>query len=101
MFVFPYILLALIVASGPPAPVRAAADDQPQTRPVTCTFSNPSYSGHCKRPASATADQTAYDACQPILACLNDVQCTRTYCNATQIRGGWRLVSAEDGSGGD
>jgi hypothetical protein len=101
MLVFPYVLLALIAASGPPAPVRAAADDPPKARPVTCTFSHPAYSGYCRQTASATAEQTESDACQEILACLNDVQCTKTYCSATQIRGGWRLVSARESSGDD
>lgn len=96
MLVIPYVLLALIVASGPPTPVRATADDPPTTRPVNCTFSHPAFSGYCRQTASATEEQTANDACQEILACLNDVQCTKTYCSATQIRGGWQLVSAEE-----
>ncbi len=100
MFVFPQILLAAALASGPAAS-PAAQENAPATRPVTCAFSNPSYSGHCKVSASATREQTANDVCQEILACLNNVQCSKTYCNATQIRGGWQLVSAQEGSGSD
>jgi len=98
MLVFPKILLAAILASDPSAS-PAQQGDAPAARPVTCTFSNPSYSGHCRQRASATTGQTANDACQEILACLNNVQCSKTYCNATQIRGGWRLVAAKEDSG--
>jgi hypothetical protein len=101
MPVFTYLLFALIAASGAPATSDVAAREQAKVRPVTCTFSNPAYSGYCRQTASATGDETANDACQEILACLNNVQCTKTYCDATQIRGGWKLVSAKERSDGD
>ncbi len=100
MACIPIIVIAFVMAASPVAS-RPVDDTQAATRPVTCTFSNPSYSGYCRQPASATPDQTANDACQEILACLNDVKCIKTYCNATQIRGGWHLVSAEEGAGDD
>jgi hypothetical protein len=100
MIGIPIVYVAFVLASGPVTP-PPASDVQAATRPVTCTFSNPSYSGYCRQPASATPDQTANDACQAILACLNDVQCLKTYCDATQIRGGWQLVSAQESSGDD
>ncbi|MGE5346827.1 MAG: hypothetical protein ACM3JH_12810 [Acidithiobacillales bacterium] len=100
MLGIPIVTFAFVMAAGPAAP-RPDDAAHAATRPVTCTFSNPSYSGDCHQPASATPDQTANDACQAILACLNDVQCIKTYCNATQIRGGWHLVSAQEGSGDD
>jgi hypothetical protein len=98
MPIFPQVLLAAILASGPAAS-PAQEGGGAATRPVTCTFSNPAYSGHCKVSASAAKEQTPADTCQEILSCLNNVQCSKTYCNATQVRGGWKLVSAEEGSG--
>jgi hypothetical protein len=95
MLTIPQILLAAILASGP-AVSPAQEGGTAATRPVTCTFSNPAYSGHCKASASAAKEQTPADACQEILSCLNNVQCLKTYCNATQVRGGWTLVSAEE-----
>lgn len=98
MLVFPAVLLAAVVASRPAtSPVQEGTPAQ--GRPVTCTFSNPSYSGYCKATAQAEKEQSPTDVCQEILSCLNNVQCTKTYCNATQVRGGWKLVSAEEGSG--
>ena len=32
--------------------------------------------------------------CKPILDCLNDTRCIKTYCGATTIRQGWVLESA-------
>jgi len=34
-------------------------------------------------------------ACQSVLQCLNDVDCLKTYCQATTIRNGWKLESAK------
>jgi hypothetical protein len=94
MFVIPALFLAALAASTP-----AAAQDAPPTHTVTCTLSNPSYSGYCKVTEQAPGGQSANDACQAVLSCLNDVQCMKTYCDATQIRGGWELVSAVEGTG--
>ena len=33
--------------------------------------------------------------CSRVLSCLNDARCIRTYCNATTIRGGWKLETVE------
>ena len=62
---------------------------------VTCTFSNPSYSGYCKQTQQVPDGATAQGVCRSILECLNNTQCSQTYCNATQIRGGWKLESVE------
>jgi hypothetical protein len=67
------------------------SSDKPKT--VTCSFSNPGYSGWCKQNAPLPKDGSAQQVCQGILNCLNDVQCNETFCNATQIRGGWKLES--------
>jgi len=96
MFVFPALLLAALAAGAPATPLTQ--DSPPQTRAVTCTLSNPSYSGYCKVTEQAPAGQSANDACQAVLACLNNMQCLKTYCDATQIRGGWQLVSAVEGA---
>ena len=97
MLVFPALLLAALAASLPPAAL--AQDSPPRTRAVTCTLSNPSFSGHCKVTEQAPSTQSADDACRAVLDCLNNVQCLKTYCNATQVRGGWRLESAREGTG--
>jgi hypothetical protein len=62
---------------------------------VTCTFVNPSYSGPCVETIAPEAGQTPAAACQPILECLNDARCAKTYCRSTSIRQGWTLKSAE------
>ncbi len=98
MLVLPQVLLAAILAAGPAAS-PAQDGGATATRHITCTFSNPAYSGHCKASAAAAKEQSAAEACQGILDCLNNVQCSKTYCNATQVRGGWKLVSAEEVSG--
>jgi hypothetical protein len=72
----------------------APATDSPRT--VTCSFSNPSYSGYCKQTQAIPKDGSANAVCQEILSCLNNSQCSKTYCNATQIRGGWKLQSAQE-----
>jgi hypothetical protein len=73
-------------SAGPPGPAAGP------TRTVTCAFSHPSYSGWCR--VSRTVPRVgAQKYCSQVLGCLNDVACVATYCNATTIRGGWRLES--------
>jgi len=69
--------------------------DSPKT--VTCSFSHPAYSGWCKQNAPIPKDATGDQVCQDILRCLNDTQCSETYCNATTLRGGWKLESVDAG----
>lgn len=78
-------------------PGRATqSSDKPPT--VTCSFSNPSYSGWCKQNAPLPSGGSAQQVCQGILNCLNNAQCNETFCNATQLRGNWKLESiAVDG----
>ncbi len=68
---------------------------QPQPVAVTCTFSNPSYAGDCVEKTTRTAKDKPETACKPILNCLNNPQCARSYCQATTIRQGWTLKKAE------
>jgi len=75
-------------ATGPePAPAKAA-----------CVFTHPAFSGKCTENVDVAENATAADACSVILSCLNDVRCTKTYCSATTLRGGWKLESAGSGS---
>ena len=78
---------------GGPAPQPAASS--PGT--ATCIFRNPGYSGQCVQTQEIAAGSTAQQTCESILACLNNVHCTQTYCQATTVRGGWTLQSATSG----
>jgi hypothetical protein len=74
-------------------------DDAPKN--VTCSFSNPSYSGWCRETQPLQQGGSAEQACQDILSCLNNPQCNETFCNATQIRGGWKIEKVEVSGGGN
>lgn len=91
------VLLAVLLLAAPfsvPAPGGGMpAGERPRT--VTCSFSNPSYSGYCKQTAALPPDGSAEEVCRGILKCLNDVRCIQTYCNATTIRGNWKLELVE------
>jgi hypothetical protein len=84
--------------------LAAARDVQPQSasptpsaaRAVTCAMSNPGYSGWCRQNVDVPAGKSGRAACAAVVACLNNPQCvTKTYCNATTVRGGWRLEKVE------
>jgi len=90
------LLTAAVAARGHSS---AAPAEESGTYTVECTFSNPSYSGHCGVSEVTPRSVPPQNACQQILVCLNDAQCTKTYCNATTIRSGWKLESAKDKSG--
>jgi hypothetical protein len=81
----------VLLFSGSPSPSEAG----PPPPQATCTFSNPAYSGKCVQTADIPQGSTAQQACQSILQCLNNVDCIKTYCDATTIRGGWKLESAK------
>lgn len=84
------LLLVLAATRG-----RAASGDSPSGATATCVFTNPAYSGACTQSTPIAAGSTAAAACESVLACLNNAQCEKTYCNATTVRGGWRLESAK------
>jgi len=86
------VVLALLF-SGAPAPSEVGPPPPPPQ--ATCTFTNPAYSGKCVQTADVAQGSTAKQACESILQCLNNVDCIKTYCNATSIRGGWKLESAK------
>lgn len=101
-----FLLIGFFAAlAGAPASVAAGsasstAGSSPSTTPgaastVTCDFSNPSYSGWCRVTKQLQPVKRPRAFCSQVLACLNDVRCIRTYCNATTIRGGWKLEKVE------
>jgi hypothetical protein len=91
--------LVLIVAASPlfgssfPVPWPSLSTN---ASTAMCTFSNPAYSGTCSESAPMKEGESAEAACGPILQCLNDVRCTKTYCGGTTTRGGWKLDSAKE-----
>ncbi len=99
----PLALIALFLLVGPAVcatstTVEPSSPTQAQpgeTATVTCTFTHPAYSGACKESVTSPRGVAPSKACQAILDCLNAPSCTRTYCQATTIRGGWKLESAK------
>ena len=85
------VTLALALTSPLIAP-RAA-----QIPPVnvTCTFVNPAYAGSCVATTTRKKDQKPAAACKPILDCLNNPLCVKTYCQASSVRQGWTLKTAK------
>jgi hypothetical protein len=75
-----------------PATPRAA---QVPPIDVTCTFANASYAGDCVEKTTRMEKQKAAAACKPILDCLNNSRCAKSYCQATTVRAGWTLKKAE------
>jgi hypothetical protein len=98
LFHIPVILVAALLSLHPPAdlsraPVEGGDAKAPQS--ATCSFSNVRYSGWCRATENIPEGSNPDEVCQRILNCLNDTGCTKTYCNATDIRGGWRLEKIE------
>jgi len=88
-------LTVIATSSSTPSQDHQPVQDG-KDRKVTCVFVNPAYSGSCTETAQAPSRQPAPEACEPILTCLNNPQCMKTYCGATTIRSGWTLESATD-----
>ena len=92
------VLLVLLLGlqgarQGEPAARGETAAEKTYT--VECTFRNPAYSGSCTVSESVSEKSPPATACGEILSCLNNSQCSKTYCNATTVRGGWTLEKAE------
>jgi hypothetical protein len=85
-----WIILAAAVAT-----LESAGAASAQSASASCTFSNPAYSGKCVESVKIPDGSSAQQECETILACLNDVHCSKTYCKGTEIRTGWRLESAK------
>jgi hypothetical protein len=79
--------------SVPPhaTPVAVIQEQEP---PVVCGFRNPSYTGLCEERTPYVEGKKLDALCKPILDCLNDTRCIKTYCGSTTIRRGWVLESA-------
>ena len=84
------VMLALAAAAG----AAVALAGQEKEAPVVCGFRNPSYTGLCEERAPYEQGKKLEAICKPILDCLNDTRCIKTYCGATTIRQGWVLESA-------
>jgi len=84
------VVLALACAGG----VALAVAGQAKEPPVVCGFRNTSYTGLCEERTPYVKGRKLEALCKPILDCLNDTRCIRTYCGATTIRQGWVLESA-------
>jgi hypothetical protein len=91
------VLGLTMIVTMPSAPSQNHQSVQDgKDRAITCVFVNPGYSGSCTETTQAPSRQPASEACQPILTCLNNPQCAKTYCGATAVRSGWTLESATD-----
>lgn len=82
--------ILLLLAISLPGP---AAGEPVAPPALECVFEHPRYVGSCVEQVTPEDDQTHLQACQAILACLNNTQCVKSYCQATTLRGGWTLVS--------
>ena len=85
------LAVLMIVAGRRSSPARPDAPG-PQ---ATCVLTNPAYSGKCTQTTPLTQGATPAQACQAVLACLNNPDCLKTYCNATTVRTGWQLESSK------
>ncbi|MBK9088096.1 MAG: hypothetical protein IPL90_03225 [Holophagales bacterium] len=90
------VVFVSALAARPAAVGQAAAADgtAPAAAKATCVFTHPAFSGKCTENVDVAENSSADTACSLILDCLNDVRCTKTYCSATSLRGGWKLETA-------
>ena len=89
--------LSGVLAGGQsaPAPASPASGGQNKEPSVVCRFRNPAYAGLCEERTPYVKDKKLEVICKPILDCLNDIRCIKTYCGATTVRQGWTLESAK------
>jgi hypothetical protein len=90
---WPVVLVALLLASRTRA--AGAAPPKDNSPRADCAFSNPAYSGWCRQSVPLTSGATPKLACESVLSCLNGNACSANYCNAPNIRGGWKLEEAK------
>lgn len=88
-----YAVLAVVLGLALPAAIPRTALAPPVE--VTCAFANPSYAGDCVEKTTREEKEKPAAVCRPILDCLNNPRCVKTYCQATSIRQGWTLKSAQ------
>ena len=91
------VALSGVLAGGQSGPVPAspASGGQGKETPVVCGFRNASHTGLCEERAPYVKGKKLEAMCQPILDCLNDIRCIKTYCGSTTVRQGWTLESAK------
>jgi hypothetical protein len=77
---------------APAAPARGGQDNEP---PVVCGLRNAAHAGLCEERTPYVKDKKLEVLCKPILDCLNDPRCIKTYCGSTTVRQGWTLESAK------
>jgi hypothetical protein len=92
------LALLFVLLAGARGVLEARADPEPAgTYVVECSFSHPAYSGRCGVSETTPRSTPPKEACEAILSCLNDSRCSgKTYCNATTLRGGWKLEEAKE-----
>lgn len=90
-------LIAAVVAGASVSLTAGRPAMQRQEPPVVCALRNPSYAGLCEERAPYEQGKKLDAICKPILDCLNDTRCIKTYCGSTTIRQGWVLESATRG----
>ena len=90
---WPLALVALLLFSTTRA--VGSPPSQGDAPKADCAFSNPGYSGWCRQTVAMKAGTTPKQACEAVLRCLNGNACEANYCNAQNIRGGWRLEEAK------
>jgi len=90
--IWPLVLVALLLVSR----TRAVGAPPPKNPPqADCAFSNPAFSGWCRQTVPVATGKTPKQACEAVLNCLNNNACASNYCNAPNIRSGWRLEEAK------
>jgi invasion protein IalB len=100
LLVLTFSALASVTGGARPAPAQTQAPSSstssaPSAITATCDLSNPGYSGWCRVTKDLAPGKRPRAFCAQVLACMNDVRCNKTYCDATTIRGGWRLEKVE------
>lgn len=86
------LALLLVLAAS----LHGAAQAPEATYTAECVLSNPAYSGRCTVSEESPKAATPRKACEAVLSCLNDPRCSKTYCNATTIRSGWKLEESRE-----
>lgn len=85
---------AAVVGFSPSPQAANHAVSQEKEPPVVCGFRNTSYTGLCEERTPYEKGKKLEALCKPILDCLNDTRCIKTYCGSTTVRQGWVLESA-------
>jgi hypothetical protein len=97
-FALLWVMGVATTVAGPSGPTLEALANSRQVKeepPVVCGFRNPGYAGFCEEKMPYEKGKELKAVCKPILDCLNNPQCIKTYCGSTTIRQGWTLESAK------